>query len=435
MGNNFSNILNYDLFIFDFDGTLMNTEDYHLKSWENAIKYLTKKDDFKLTQKEYYKHFHSLNSINIRNYIKIIHNIEDYNTIYNLKQENYKEFIQSLDIEFMKGAEDFLKFILKNNKKFVIVSNTKREFIDIFINKYPILNNALEIYTKEYFVNIKPHPECYLYVANKYKNYKKIGFEDSYIGISALYQVPQIQPVFIYNSNYLYIDLIKIKYSNTIFINNYDKYFFNYDLKNIKKNMINIGIDTDIDIDYILENNIDELKRNYYNMKYIISQISIFVNNIGNNHIYLTGMGKCGYVCKKSASTWQSLSIKCSYIDLPNLSHGDFGLLQDNDVIIFISNSGNTKENVETLKYIDSVLNKKITTISIVANKNSEMEKYSNFTYILENICEADYINMTPSTSSLIFMALLDGIAIYSKKDITKEEFQHCHPSGSIGKK
>jgi arabinose-5-phosphate isomerase len=119
---------------------------------------------------------------------------------------------------------------------------------------------------------------------------------------------------------------------------------------------------------------------------------------------------------------------------LPNLSHGDFGLLQDNDVIIFISNSGNTRENVETLKYIKNVLRKKITTISIVANNDSEMQKHSNFTYILSPIYEADMINMTPSTSSLLFMALLDGIAIYSKKDITKEEFQHCHPAGSIGK-
>ena len=177
------------------------------------------------------------------------------------------------------------------------------------------------------------------------------------------------------------------------------------------------------------------MKNNFYNMRYIIQHVSTFIKNSGSNHIYLTGMGKSGYVCKKCASTWQSLSIKCSYIDLPNLMHGDLGILNDNDIILFISNSGNTEECVNVIKYIKTNLNKKITTISIVANKNSEMEKQSHFTYVLNNIEEADLINMTPSSSSILFMSLLDLIAIYSKKDITKEEFQRNHPSGSIGKK
>ena len=70
-----------------------------------------------------------------------------------------------------------------------------------------------------------------------------------------------------------------------------------------------------------------------------------------------------------------------------------------------------------------------------MANENSKMEELSDFTYILNTIKESDSINMTPSTSSLIFMALLDGIAVNLKKDITKDEFKLCHPSGSLGKK
>jgi arabinose-5-phosphate isomerase len=73
-------------------------------------------------------------------------------------------------------------------------------------------------------------------------------------------------------------------------------------------------------------------------------------------------------------------------------------------------------------------------TISIVANKNSLMEKYSHITFIMDNIKEADLINMAPSTSNILFMALLDGIAINLKKNITKEEFQLCHPGGNLGK-
>ncbi len=147
-------------------------------------------------------------------------------------------------------------------------------------------------------------------------------------------------------------------------------------------------------------------------------------------------MGKSGYICKKSASTWQSLSLKCSYIDLPNLPHGDFGIFRDNDVIILISNSGNTDEIIYILKYLKEHSAKfKITTISIVANKDSKMEKYSDYTFILNNIQEADIINMTPSTSSLIFMSILDGIAINIRNDISKDEFKLYHPAGELGKR
>jgi arabinose-5-phosphate isomerase len=146
-------------------------------------------------------------------------------------------------------------------------------------------------------------------------------------------------------------------------------------------------------------------------------------------------MGKSGYVCKKSASTWQSLSLKCSYIDLPNLPHGDFGIFNDDDIFIIISNSGNTDEIIYILNYIKNKLNKKIITIAIVANIICKIKQLCTFTYCLENIIEADEINMTPSTSSLIFMALLDGIAINVKKNITKDEFKLVHPAGSLGKR
>ena len=110
-------------------------------------------------------------------------------------------------------------------------------------------------------------------------------------------------------------------------------------------------------------------------------------------------------------------------------------MFRDNDILILISNSGNTEEIIYILKYLKNNLNKKVNTISIVANKNSNMEILSDFTYVLDNITEGDEINMTPSTSSLIFMALLDGIAINLKKNISKDEFKMVHPSGSLGKR
>ena len=425
-----NNILEYDLFIFDFDGTILNTEPFHCKSWEKALSEY-KKTDIKFSMNEYQKYFHTLNENNGKTILKLLYDVDNYNKIYELKQYYYEEFIKSNEFSFIEGITDFFLFLINNNKKFIIVSNTSEKFIKIFQEKYSILNYAEKFYTKEYFLNRKPNPECYLKISNYYNKLKKIGFEDSLIGIEALYQVNEITPVLLYDKNYYHMEHMIKTYKNAILLEKYNIDHLNYKLQNFKFENNNFNF-----IHKILNNNIEELKNNFLNMTSIINQITIIINSIPDkNHIYLTGMGKSGYVCKKSASTWQSLSIKCSYIDLANLPHGDFGIFNDNDILLLISNSGNTDEIIYIMEYIKYNLKKKINTISIVGNKNSKIEKLTNFNFILNEIQEADNINMTPSTSSLIFMALLDGIGINLKKNITKEEFKLAHPGGSLGKK
>jgi len=420
-------LLEYDVFIFDFDGTIMNTETYHCLAWSNALSEY-KNENIKISLLEYQENFHKLDKNYSKNFLEINYNIFDYDIIYKLKQFHYQELIKNNELFFMNNYENFLNFLLDNNKIIVVVTNTSIKSIEIFKQKYPILSNINKFYTKELFINKKPHPECYIKVSNDYKNFKKIGFEDSLVGIHALYQVEDITPILIYDNNYYYSEYILKTYSNIIKLNNYNLYELNNELLHFNNNS-NI-------IHNILNNNIIEFQKNYLNMKNAILHITTILKNRSEySNIYLSGMGKSGYVCKKSASTWQSLSIKCSYIDLPNLAHGDFGIFRDNDILILISNSGNTDEIIYVLKYIKNTLNKKITTISIVANENSIMQKLSDYTFILENIKEADIINMTPSTSSLLFMALLDGISINLQKNISKDEFKLYHPCGSLGKK
>ena len=407
----------------------MDTEHFHCKAWNRALSEITNRP-INLTISEFHKYFHQLNNKNIKILLKTLFDIEDYDNIYKLKQKYYQKFIEEEDFKLINGVELFLNILIDNNKRFIIVTNTLNKFIDIFKIKFPILSRSENIYTKEFFINKKPNPECYLYILNKYKDLKKIGFEDSLVGIHALYQINEITPVLIYDKNYYYTNEILNKYNNVIPLENYN-------IIDLNNKLLKYTYPNDyLFIDKILNNNIDQLTKNFKNMRNMIYQITTLINNLNEgNHIYLSGMGKSGYVCKKSASTWQSLSIKCSYIDLPNLPHGDFGIFNANDILILISNSGNTEEIIYILKYIKYDLKKNINTISIVANKNSEMEKLSNFTYILDDINESDNINMTPSTSSLIFMALLDGIAINLKKNITKDDFKLSHPGGSLGKK
>ena len=435
----------YDLFVFDFDGTIMDTEKFHYKAWINILQTHINKNIF-FDYSTYIKNFHTIDVSNKKKYLRLKYNIEDYdnedydnenyNKLYELKQKEYNKLINENEVLLVKGFEKIIDFIHQNNKKFVIVTNTSIKNIKFFSEKYPIITkNVDKIYTKENFIKKKPHPECYLRVINDYPNHKIIGFEDSLYGFHCLYQVDKIKPVYIYHDDYYYNEHIIKTYNNIIVCSNYNLNNMNVQL-NLQKDISNYK-KTNNFIENIIDNNINQFILNKTNIQNIIYQISIILKSLKKeNHIYLSGMGKSGYICKKSASTWQSLTLKCSYIDLPNLPHGDFGIFRDNDVIILISNSGNTDEIIYILKYLKTHCDKfKITTISIVANKDSKMEEYSDYTFILNNIKEADVINMTPSTSSLIFMAILDGIAINIRNYISKDELKLYHPAGALGKR
>jgi beta-phosphoglucomutase-like phosphatase (HAD superfamily) len=146
-------ILEYDLFIFDFDGTLMDTEEYHYLAWKNALSEYNKKEIDDFSMKDYQKYFHTLNSNNPKIILKLLYDIEDYISIHSLKLIYYTSYVMNKNIKFIDGSEDFLQFILNNNKKFIIVSNTSEKFIEIYLEKYDILKKADKIYTKECFLN------------------------------------------------------------------------------------------------------------------------------------------------------------------------------------------------------------------------------------------------------------------------------------------
>jgi D-arabinose 5-phosphate isomerase GutQ/beta-phosphoglucomutase-like phosphatase (HAD superfamily) len=433
-------IQNYDLFIFDFDGTLINTEYFHYEAYIIAISHKINKsiEELKkiLTYSIYEQFAHSLNIKDMQNYLyyHFYYPLEDFQELYNYKHKIYLELVEENQdkLKYIDGIEELLSLIIKNKKEFVIVTNSSIKSIKYFLNltKFNLLKNVKKIYTKEDFLNKKPHPECYLKVLHDFQHLeRKIGFEDSLRGLHSLYQLNHsILPVFLNSEKYHFYNYIKSNYTKT--------YFFYENHNSLEKYHKNIENHDSLSIQNMIQNYMNQIELNKYIMEKAIREISVLIKNKNQcNNIYLTGMGKSGYICKKSASTWQSLSLPCIYLDLPNLPHGDFGLLKENDIIIFISNSGNTEEIVYILKYLREKYHKKVLTISIVANNNSQMEKYSDFTYILNPIIESDHINMTPSTSSCLFMMLLDNIAVYLKKDITKDEFQLNHPAGSLGKK
>ena len=187
--------------------------------------------------------------------------------------------------------------------------------------------------------------------------------------------------------------------------------------------------------DKIINNHIKNFETNRLNINNIVGNIIILLEQRTPQNIFLVGVGKSGLVCQKCVATWRSLGIKCHYLDVINLFHGDFGVLNTGDIVIFISNSGNTVELVNAAKYISEMFS--ITKIGIVSNTKCKLDKYIDHMYKLYKITEADDTIMVPTTSSLIFMSLLDsiGLILAEKRGLTKELFQIYHPGGELGKK
>jgi HAD superfamily hydrolase (TIGR01509 family) len=222
MSKNLLDIIDkYDLFIFDLDDTILMTEIIHNKAWNITLSHYLKKE-YSLNFKEYCNIFHSNNGINfIPEYLENELKLNNQADVREYKKNIYFNIIKENDVKLNEGVEEFINLIINNNKKFVIVTNTEKENVYIFINKYDFINKCERIYTKEMFVNKKPDPECYLKICEDYKEYKKIGFEDSLTGVHALSQVNEIDGYFVNNKEYSHYEYIINNYKEIKWINNF----------------------------------------------------------------------------------------------------------------------------------------------------------------------------------------------------------------------
>ena len=150
--------------------------------------------------------------------------------------------------------------------------------------------------------------------------------------------------------------------------------------------------------------------------------------------IIILGMGKSGIIGKKIAATMSSTGTPSYFVHPAEAIHGDLGMITNNDIIILISNSGETSELVQLISPLKS---KKVKIIGMVGNKDSTLANQSNFnldTSINEEACPLD---LAPTASTSATMALGDALAIVllELKGFDKEDFAKLHPGGSLGKK
>ncbi len=148
--------------------------------------------------------------------------------------------------------------------------------------------------------------------------------------------------------------------------------------------------------------------------------------------VIFSGVGKNSFICKKAAATFSSVGVPSFFVDPTGVSHGDAGQLEKKDVLVIISNSGNTIELTNLLKYANRF---RIKIIGIASNSNSMLIKSSDVKIIYPKLRESDPNNIVPTTSTSFVMILCDCIAttIMEKRKFTKEKFFLYHKGGNLG--
>jgi arabinose-5-phosphate isomerase len=150
--------------------------------------------------------------------------------------------------------------------------------------------------------------------------------------------------------------------------------------------------------------------------------------------IVVTGMGKSAIIASKIVATLNSTGSPAVYMHAADAIHGDLGILQKDDVVICISNSGNTPE-IKTL--IPHLIRENNTLIGISSNPNSALVKASHHPLVYHYDKEACPHNLAPTTSTTLQLIIGDALAIalLECKDFKEEDFAKFHPGGSLGKR
>jgi len=163
--------------------------------------------------------------------------------------------------------------------------------------------------------------------------------------------------------------------------------------------------------------------------------LEIIIESISgtNGHVVVTGLGKSGLVGAKIAATLSSTGTPSFFLHSADALHGDSGALTPGDVLIAISNSGETAEVNAIAKMAKGWGNK---VIAITKNANSTLAKSANAVINIAFDTEADPLNLAPTTSTTLTIAAGDALAsaLMAHRGFSSQDFGKRHPGGALGK-
>jgi arabinose-5-phosphate isomerase len=148
----------------------------------------------------------------------------------------------------------------------------------------------------------------------------------------------------------------------------------------------------------------------------------------------IMGVGKSGHIGQKISATLSSTGTGSIFIHPTEAAHGDMGLIEKNDIVLLISNSGETDE---IINIIPSLKRFSFKIASLTSNKKSTIARSSDIPIVIKSEKEACPLNLAPTSSTTSALAFGDALAIalLESKGFTKTDFASSHPAGKLGKK
>ena len=189
-----------------------------------------------------------------------------------------------------------------------------------------------------------------------------------------------------------------------------------------KKNFINIAKDV-INLEIRALSNLKNNLNNSFNLA--VEQIVKC-----QSKVILCGVGKSGLIANKIAATSSSVGTPSFYLSASDSSHGDLGSISKKDILILISNSGETSELKNIIQYANR---NKILLIGIVSKKESVLYRSSDIKLLIPKVTEAGGIIPTSSTTSQLALGDALAIATMRQKKFNKLDFKKIHPAGTLG--
>lgn len=150
--------------------------------------------------------------------------------------------------------------------------------------------------------------------------------------------------------------------------------------------------------------------------------------------IISSGLGKNAPICEKFNGTLNSIGIKGYFMNTNSAIHGDLGVVEDGDLVILLSKSGNTEETIHLAKLIKNL---KSQNWLLTCNKFSKTEEIIKNTIVFNLIKEGDPWNILPNNSTTIFLVFLQSLAmaLIDEENISLTTVKRNHPGGDIGEK
>lgn len=200
-------LTDYQLFLFDFDGLLVNTEEQHYEAYRRMLK--KRGVEFGWSFAKYCKSAHYASEKFKEELLHEFPHLQNipWEELYGEKQAEIHKALQSGEIQLMPGVEEFLTLLQKRNAKHAVVTHSPESLVSILKQQHHVLAKIPFWVTRQDYKLPKPNPECYELAISKYANPgdKVIGFEDTPRGMTALMHTEAL-PVIVTTVSYPEID-------------------------------------------------------------------------------------------------------------------------------------------------------------------------------------------------------------------------------------